>query len=148
VRITMTKRKEPTPEQRERARARARERTAERAAQRAAERAAEQAAAAARNELYKQWADAARKAREADPEGYRKKWEAGQSAMWERRRAHAAEREAQRQLDRDLIHAGFRAMAKQCHPDKGGSSEAMIRLEDSRKRLLDMVGPVKTKGAR
>jgi hypothetical protein len=33
-----------------------------------------------------------------------------------------------RKLARELITAGYRALALKCHPDQGGSTAAMIRL--------------------
>ena len=41
----------------------------------------------------------------------------------------AAERELQRRLARQLIDIGYKALASKLHPDKGGSREAMARLD-------------------
>lgn len=45
------------------------------------------------------------------------------------------EREAQRQLALQLIDIGYKVLARTLHPDKGGSREAMSRLNAVRERL-------------
>jgi hypothetical protein len=45
------------------------------------------------------------------------------------------EREAQRELALKLISIGYKVLAKELHPDKGGSQEAMTRLHIVRARL-------------
>ena len=45
------------------------------------------------------------------------------------------EREAQRQLAMRLIDIGYRVLAKELHPDAGGSKDAMARLHLVRDRL-------------
>jgi hypothetical protein len=55
--------------------------------------------------------------------------------------AKRANHEAQRALARRLIDIGYKALAKELHPDKGGSSEAMSRLGDVRRRLQMEYGP-------
>jgi hypothetical protein len=45
------------------------------------------------------------------------------------------ERETQRKLGLQLIEIGYKVLASQLHPDKGGSDEAMIRLNNVRDRL-------------
>lgn len=55
-----------------------------------------------------------------------------------RRRAETAridEREVQRKLALQLIDIGYKALATKLHPDKGGSKEAMVRLNQVRDRL-------------
>jgi len=47
----------------------------------------------------------------------------------------AEEREAQRELALRLIDIGFKVLAKELHPDKGGSRDAMARLNQVRDRL-------------
>jgi hypothetical protein len=47
----------------------------------------------------------------------------------------ADEREAQRKLALQLIDIGFKALASKLHPDKGGSRDAMARLNAVRDRL-------------
>lgn len=47
----------------------------------------------------------------------------------------ADEREAERKLAVQLIDIGFKALATKLHPDKGGSREAMSRLNRVRDRL-------------
>ena len=47
----------------------------------------------------------------------------------------ADEREAQRLLGRQLIDIGYKVLARELHPDKGGSREAMTRLNAERDRL-------------
>jgi hypothetical protein len=51
----------------------------------------------------------------------------------------AAERKAQRQLALQLIDLGFKALATKLHPDKGGSPDAMVRLNEVRDRLKQYV---------
>jgi hypothetical protein len=46
--------------------------------------------------------------------------------------------ELREDLARKLVEAGFRLLAKELHPDKGGSSELMRRLQAVRKALLDL----------
>jgi hypothetical protein len=43
-----------------------------------------------------------------------------------------------RDLGTKVVEAGFRLLAKELHPDKGGTSELMRRLQAVRKRLLDL----------
>ncbi len=45
------------------------------------------------------------------------------------------EREAQRELALQLIDIGYKVLARELHPDKGGSREAMARLNAVRDRL-------------
>jgi hypothetical protein len=45
------------------------------------------------------------------------------------------EREAERQLALRLIDIGYKVLAKELHPDKGGSRDAMTRLTTVRDRL-------------
>lgn len=47
----------------------------------------------------------------------------------------AEERDAQRALARQLIDIGYKVLARTLHPDKGGSREAMARLNAVRARL-------------
>jgi hypothetical protein len=47
----------------------------------------------------------------------------------------ADEREAQRKLALQLIDIGYKVLASKLHPDKGGSREAMARLNQVRDRL-------------
>jgi hypothetical protein len=47
----------------------------------------------------------------------------------------ADERDAQRQLALQLIDIGYKALATKLHPDKGGSRDAMSRLNQVRDRL-------------
>lgn len=47
----------------------------------------------------------------------------------------AEEREAQRKLALQLIDIGYKVLARTLHPDKGGSREAMARLNAVRDRL-------------
>ena len=47
----------------------------------------------------------------------------------------ADEREAQRLLALQLIDIGYKVLARELHPDKGGSREAMSRLNAVRERL-------------
>jgi hypothetical protein len=44
---------------------------------------------------------------------------------------------AQRELSRRIVDAGYRALAKELHPDKGGSQEAMARLNRARDHLKE-----------
>jgi hypothetical protein len=48
------------------------------------------------------------------------------------------EREAQRELSLRLIDIGYRVLAKELHPDKGGSREMMARLNRARDHLKQM----------
>ncbi len=45
------------------------------------------------------------------------------------------ERDAQRKLALQLIDIGYKVLAKELHPDRGGSREAMARLNSVRDRL-------------
>ena len=47
----------------------------------------------------------------------------------------ADERDAQRKLALQLIDIGYKVLARELHPDKGGSKEAMARLNAVRDRL-------------
>jgi hypothetical protein len=49
------------------------------------------------------------------------------------------EREAQRKLALQLIDIGYKVLARTLHPDKGGSREAMARLNAVRERLKQSV---------
>ena len=49
------------------------------------------------------------------------------------------EREADRQLALRLIDIGYKVLAKELHPDKGGSRDAMQRLGRVRDRLKQHV---------
>jgi hypothetical protein len=49
------------------------------------------------------------------------------------------ERELQRKLALQLIDIGYKALASKLHPDKGGSREAMSRLNAVRERLKGFV---------
>lgn len=48
----------------------------------------------------------------------------------------ADEREAQHKLALQLIDIGYKVLARELHPDKGGSHEAMVRLRAVRDRLI------------
>jgi hypothetical protein len=45
------------------------------------------------------------------------------------------ERDAQKELALQLIDIGYKVLARELHPDKGGSREAMVRLNAVRDRL-------------
>jgi hypothetical protein len=47
----------------------------------------------------------------------------------------AKEQERERELALEVIDAGFKTLAKNHHPDKGGSTETMIRLSRARDQL-------------
>ena len=49
--------------------------------------------------------------------------------------SRSQEREAMRKLALQLIDIGFKALASKLHPDKGGSKDAMARLNRVRKQL-------------
>lgn len=51
----------------------------------------------------------------------------------------ADEREAERRLALQLIDIGYKTLATKLHPDKGGSRDAMARLNRVRDRLKDHV---------
>lgn len=51
----------------------------------------------------------------------------------------ADEREAQKALALQLIDIGYKVLARTLHPDKGGSREAMVRLNAVRDRLKQCV---------
>jgi hypothetical protein len=57
--------------------------------------------------------------------------------------ARAAEREAKRKLALQLIDAGYKVLAMELHPDRGGSQEAMVRLNDVRAELRAQIGCAK-----
>jgi hypothetical protein len=54
--------------------------------------------------------------------------------------ARADEKALQRKLALSLIDIGYKALATKLHPDKGGSREAMIRLNSVRDLLKKAVG--------
>jgi hypothetical protein len=54
----------------------------------------------------------------------------------------ADERKVLRQLMLQMIDVGYRALAAKLHPDKGGSSEGMVRLNEARDRLKKHIGKV------
>jgi hypothetical protein len=60
-----------------------------------------------------------------------------------RTRAKNKERRARNELAHAVIDAGFRSQAKRCHPDVGGSHEAMLTLTAVCDRLHEMVGDAK-----
>lgn len=43
------------------------------------------------------------------------------------------------ELERDIISAGYRQLAKKMHPDKGGTAAGMVRLNAARDRLKAML---------
>jgi hypothetical protein len=45
------------------------------------------------------------------------------------------ERNAERRLTQKLINAGYRILAAELHPDRGGTIEEMVRLNKARERL-------------
>ena len=49
------------------------------------------------------------------------------------------EQEAERKLALRLIDIGFKVLARELHPDKGGSREAMARLNRVRNRLKECI---------
>jgi hypothetical protein len=53
--------------------------------------------------------------------------------------ARQEERKLQRKLALSLIDIGYKALATKLHPDKGGSREAMVRLNAVRKILQGAV---------
>jgi len=50
-------------------------------------------------------------------------------------RRQIEERRAQRELALEVIRIGYKAVAQRLHPDKGGSREAMVRLNIVRNRM-------------
>lgn len=58
-----------------------------------------------------------------------------QERLQEEEMTRRQEREAERALALKLIDIGFKVLAKELHPDKGGSREAMARLSRVRDRL-------------
>jgi hypothetical protein len=52
----------------------------------------------------------------------------------------AAEQKLKQQLARKLIEIGYKVLAKELHPDKGGSKDAMSRLSEVRNRLMQVYG--------
>jgi hypothetical protein len=61
------------------------------------------------------------------------------SALRQAELKRAEERELQRKLALQIIDIGFKALAAKLHPDKGGSREAMSRLNEVRNRLKSHV---------
>jgi hypothetical protein len=51
------------------------------------------------------------------------------------RLSQAEERKAEKALAMRLIDIGFKVLAKELHPDRGGSKDAMVRLGKVRARL-------------
>jgi hypothetical protein len=56
--------------------------------------------------------------------------------LYEQTVERAVEREKTRRLAIKLIHAGFKILAKEAHPDIGGSHTEMARLSNLRDKLL------------
>jgi hypothetical protein len=56
-------------------------------------------------------------------------------------RAHQRARRRKRQLAREVIDAGYRAVARRVHPDVGGSDDAMRWLQEVRDVLREAVQP-------
>jgi hypothetical protein len=50
------------------------------------------------------------------------------------------EREADQKLALKIIELGYKALAKELHPDKGGSTDAMSRLTRARDHLRKSIG--------
>ena len=74
--------------------------------------------------------------------------QAGGAVKYEERLARAktwaearqkAKEKADRDLARRMIAAGYKALAKDLHPDKGGSTDAMARLTGIRDQLTETV---------
>jgi malate synthase len=80
--------------------------------------------------------DEAAKAREQEREARQARVAGNRRAFEEQHLARGEERAAQRELGTRLIDVGYRVLAKELHPDKGGSPDAMVRLSEVRKRLL------------
>lgn len=58
------------------------------------------------------------------------------ASRWQREElSRTQERDAMRKLAMQLIDIGFKALASKLHPDKGGSKDAMARLNRVRKHL-------------
>jgi hypothetical protein len=81
-------------------------------------------------------ADAQRRAEEAARQ--HREWEQQRARREAQARAEKAEREAQRELSIEITTVGYRLLAAKHHPDKGGSSEAMVRLNRARDHLKRM----------
>ena len=56
------------------------------------------------------------------------------------RQAHKQEIDLHRELAEELIDIGYRALATRLHPDRGGSKEAMTRLNRVRDELKEIAG--------
>lgn len=61
-------------------------------------------------------------------------------ASQERQKIRAAEQKLKQELARKIIQVGYRALARELHPDLGGSKDAMTRLNEVRGRLNDVYG--------
>jgi hypothetical protein len=68
----------------------------------------------------------------------RQKRDQQSARRWRRFSPSPAEREAQRELGQRLVDIGFKTLAREYHPDKGGSNEAMARLNRARDHLKRM----------
>jgi hypothetical protein len=62
-----------------------------------------------------------------------------------RNRARNQQLKRMRELAHALIDKGFQQQARRCHPDAGGSNEAMFELAAVRDRLHEAVGDGKQK---
>jgi hypothetical protein len=58
--------------------------------------------------------------------------------LYQEEMARKQEREAQRDLALRIIDIGYKALAKELHPDKGGSRDMMSRLNRARDHLKTM----------
>jgi len=61
-------------------------------------------------------------------------------ASQERQKIRAAEQKLKQELARKIIQVGYRVLARELHPDLGGSKDAMTRLNEVRGRLNDVYG--------
>jgi hypothetical protein len=59
----------------------------------------------------------------------------GQERFWRRVREQRQERERVRDSALKIIEAGFKLLSMKMHPDKGGSADAMRRLNEARSQL-------------
>jgi hypothetical protein len=57
----------------------------------------------------------------------------------EERQSREHEAKLMKQLAHQLVDIGYRVLAARLHPDKGGSHEAMARLNNVRRRLKEAV---------
>jgi hypothetical protein len=81
----------------------------------------------AREQVHGSWRPATKAARELDRDLYAQE-----------RQTQDEEIRLRRDLAKELIDIGYKALATRLHPDRGGSKDAMVRLNDLRAQFLEL----------